>query len=105
MFMLSGSKKWKVVNSINFNSFRTLFEPEQSESLYEGFCKEGKLKYVGATSKAPAHIERDARENDDISYFNSPVDLKFPDYERFPLLEKTTPKVCTLRAGGKFDEK
>lgn len=32
MYVLSGTKKW------------ALYEPEQSPYLYEGFCKEGKMK-------------------------------------------------------------
>lgn len=34
-----------------------------------------------------------------MSFFNSPVTLKQPDYARFPLLKKATPKVCTLKEG------
>ncbi len=46
MFMVKGTKKW------------TLFEPEQSKYLYEGYCKEAKLKYFPSVDGQPARIEK-----------------------------------------------
>ena len=71
MYMLSGKKKW------------TLFEPEQSPYLYEGFCKEAKLKYVKLKDKA--YIEKVQSADNDLSFFNSPVNISDPDLKRFPL--------------------
>jgi len=87
MFMVAGSKKW------------TLFEPALSNSLYEGFCKESKLEI--AKSKWNYDIvQRSEAKNEDISFFNSPVQLSNVDFDRFPLLRAALPpKVCHLNQG------
>lgn len=71
-----------------------LFEPHDNRMLYEGHIPEAEFSIDIASLKV-----RRRRLMDSTSMVMSPVDIKAPDYHRFPLFKSAMPLNCTISEG------
>ncbi|RUS81923.1 hypothetical protein EGW08_010309 [Elysia chlorotica] len=72
----------------------TLFEPHHNERLYEGHIQEAQFTFNESTG-----FFHRRHLLDSTSMVMSPVDLKKPDLERFPLFADTRPMKCSIKEG------
>ncbi|XP_041481825.1 uncharacterized protein LOC121428994 [Lytechinus variegatus] len=72
----------------------TLFEPHNNTQLYEAHIPEALLGFDPATQRF-----RRKKLMDSTSMVMSPVDIKDPDYKRFPEFAEARPLNCTLTEG------
>ncbi|CAD5126177.1 DgyrCDS14347 [Dimorphilus gyrociliatus] len=71
-----------------------LFEPWDNENLYESHIIQGSLSFDRKVKK----FRRKSRD-DSTSMVMSPVDVKKPDFTKFPNFAKTRPLNCTISRG------
>ncbi|XP_062579998.1 bifunctional peptidase and (3S)-lysyl hydroxylase Jmjd7-like [Saccostrea cucullata] len=71
-----------------------LFDPHNNHQLYEGHLQAARLSYNFTTKS----FQRQYLEDTTIQVF-SPIDIKKPNYTRFPLFGETYPLNCTLEEG------
>lgn len=71
-----------------------IFEPHHSEQLYEAHIPEAEFSVDMATLKFSRH-----QLTESTSMVMSPIDLDYPNVERFPLFEKAKPLNCTINEG------
>ncbi|XP_065185446.1 uncharacterized protein LOC135816016 [Sycon ciliatum] len=72
----------------------TLFSPHHNERMYEGYIPEAKLGY-----SAEHGVFQRSHLLESTALVMSPVDIKKPDLQRFPLFQKARSLKCRLTPG------